>query len=315
MSVPRRTLVLGSGALAIGAVTATPAPAAQAHGRRRPDRYLVSTTPGENLEGIEVTRRGTMYVTSVATGAVFRGDVRSPRLRRWLPAGRDGRTSATGVHVDRYGHVLVAGASTGRFYTYAANGRLMSTRQVAGESFLNDFSFTRHHVYVTDSASGTVHRARITRFGAGELEPFVTKADFAPATDFLNGIVTTPDERYLVVSDWGTDVTYRVDLRSRRVDRIEIAGGRALGADGLLLRGHTGYALQTDWETERSWVRVVRFDRSFLTARVVRDSPSVGFDASPTTLAFDRGRLLWVESQLNAPSSRPPFTVARVPGC
>lgn len=209
--------------------------------------------------------------------------------------------------------MLIAGARTGCFFAYSPAGDLLSKRCVDGESFLNDFSFTKHHVYVTDSASGTVYRAAITRAGVGPLEPFVTAEDFSPATEFLNGIVTTPGDRYLVVSDWSTDRSYRVDLATRAVAPIAVEDGAALGADGLVLRGHTAHAVQTDWTTEQTWVRTVRFDHTFTSTKVVNDSPSVGFDQSPTTVAFDRGRLLWTNSQLNATSPAAPFTVSEVP--
>ncbi|AKU18575.1 hypothetical protein VV02_02510 [Luteipulveratus mongoliensis] len=280
-----------------------------------PTSYTVSTTPGEHLEGIEVTHDGTIYVTSVATGAIYRGSTRSSQLRPWSPAGAGGRTSATGVHVDRWGRVLVAGASTGTFFVYDRTGRLLQTRHVplAGDSFLNDFAFTHDAVYITDSASGTVYRASLSASGVGPLVPVVRADDFTPKASFINGIAVTPDQQHLIVSDWGVDVTHRVDLSTHHVSPVRIAGGEALGADGLLLRGHTAYAVQTDWTRERTWVRTVRFDATFTTAKVVNDSPEVGFDQSPTTIARDRGRLLWVNSQLNAAVSRPPFTVSEVP--
>ena len=314
MTTLSRTALAGLATLGLAASIAGPAHAAEAP---RPDSYVVSTTSGEHLEGIEVTRHGTMYVTSVATGAIYTGTTHSPnRLRPFSPAGADGRTSATGIHVDRWGRVLVAGASTGTFYVYDAAGHLLQTRHVPlpGDSFLNDFAFTRDAVYITDSGSGTVYRASLDAHGVGPLEPVVRADDFTPRASFLNGIGVTPDQKHLIVSDWGIDVTHRVDLATRTTTPIRVEGGQVLGADGLLLRGRTAYAVQADWDRERSWVRTVRFDASFSTAKVINDSPEVGFDQSPTTVAYDRGRLLWVNSQLNAAAPKAPFTVSEVPG-
>ncbi|MEU7849134.1 hypothetical protein [Micromonospora parva] len=39
-----------------------------------------------------------------------------------------------------------------------------------------------------------------------------------------------------------------------------------------------------------------------------------GLAQSPTALVRDAGRLLWVNSQVNAPAPAPPFTVTPVPG-
>lgn len=123
----------------------------------------------------------------------------------------------------------------------------------------------------------------------------------------------TPCRRHLLVSDWDKNNTFRVDLRTRRVVQVQVAGGLPLGADGLLLRGRTAHAVHTDWTTERAWVRTVRLSDDYLRARVVHDSASVGFDVSPTTIAWDRGRLLWVESQLNTETQRTPYVVTEVP--
>lgn len=321
MTTRRMTALVLSAALTLAiapaALAGTPPsdipPAVDTAHAPRPTTYTVTSTPDENLEGIEVTREETIYVTSVATGAVFKGSTRHGTLQRWLPAGSDGRAQATGVHVDAFGRVLIAGASTGQLFIYSADGTLLGKRGVPGESFLNDFAFTRDAVFVTDSASGTVYRASLSAEGVGELVPFVTADAFAPKAVFLNGIAVTPDQRYLIVSDWDTNVTHRVDLRSRAVDAVQVEGDKPFGADGLLLRGHTADGVVTDWDAERAWVRTVRFSADYSRATVVHDSPTVGLDKSPTTIARDRGRLLWVDSQLNATTQVPPYTVSEVP--
>ncbi|WP_265447170.1 SMP-30/gluconolactonase/LRE family protein [Flexivirga meconopsidis] len=308
-------------ALAAGGVTAaTGVPAAAAAGGvareaavPRPASYVITEVAGSNPEGIEVTRTGTMYVTSVATGEVFRGSTRDSQLRSWLPAGSDGRTAATGIHVDRWGRVLVAGAATGHFYVYSPDGELLADRSVPGESFLNDFAFTKDAVYVTDSAKGAVYRASLSRSGIGRLEPFVEAADFTPAPSFLNGIVSTAGGRYLLVVDWLTNITYRVDVRTREVRQVTVAGGQELGGDGALLQGRMLRTVQTDWSTEQTFLRTARFSGDYLTATVVSDSARVGFDVSPTTVARDRARYLWVGSQLNSDLQRPPYRVGVVP--
>ncbi|MDX6241021.1 MAG: hypothetical protein QOG10_5845, partial [Kribbellaceae bacterium] len=180
----------------------------------RPSTYVVSEQPGDTPEGIEVTPDGTIYVTSVGSGAVYRGSVRSPRLKPFLAAGSDGRTSATGVHVDRWGRVLVAGASTSKLYLYDARGQLLAARTAQEGSFLNDFAFTADAVYVTDSAHNQIWRASLTAQGLGELEPWLTRDKISPTPYFLNGIVATPDGRTLLVGEQGQDLTYRVDIQT-----------------------------------------------------------------------------------------------------
>lgn len=305
----------GVGATAQATPPARDASATQgaAH-HRMPTSYVVTDQEGANPEGMEVTRDGTMYVTSVMTGEVFKGDTRHGVLHSWLPAGSDGRTHANGIHVDRWGRVLIAGGATGHFYVYSASGRLLAERSVPGESFLNDFSMTKDAVFVTDSSNGIVYRASLSRDGIGPLQPFVTAADFSPAQSFLNGIVTTPDGRYLLVVDWDVNRTWRIDVRTREVRQVQVDGDLPLGGDGALISGHIMQTVQADWDAEQMFVRTVRLSGDYSRATVLGDSPRVGLDVNPTTMARDRGRLLWVESQLNSDQQRPPYRVGVVPG-
>lgn len=310
--IPRRTAA--AILLAAPLIAATVQPTAQADQQHhpRPQTYVVSTTPGETLEGIEVTRNGTIYVTSVGTGAVFRGTVREPRLKPFLPAGSDGRTAATGVHVDRWGRVLVAGASTSKLYMYDARGRLLAIRLAAEGSFLNDFAFTEHAVYVTDSAHNQIWRASLTKDGIGQLRPWLTRDKIKPTPYFLNGIVT--DGRALLVGEQGQDVTYRIDLRTKAVSTLEIAGANGiLSGDGYLLEGRRLYAVYNAGGGKYV-TRLALLNREWTKAQVIADSVPGATNATPTTIARDGNRLLWVNSQLDAAPGTPPYTVSVVPG-
>lgn len=296
--------------LTILALTATIQPAAAHPGTSRPTTYVVSTTPGDNLEGIEVTRSGTMYVTSVGTGAVYRGSTQSPCLKPFLPAGSDGRTSATGVHVDRWGRILIAGASTSKLFMYDARGRLLAIRGAAQGSFLNDFTITGGHVYVTDSAHNQIWRASLTASGLGVLEPWLTRDRIQPIPYFLNGIVT--DGKVLLVGEQGQNVTYRVDLRTKQVQPVEVANG-ILSGDGYLLEGRRLYAVHNAGGGKYV-ARMALLNDDSTEATIVADSQPGDAGATPTTIARDRGRLLWVYSQLDVAPGTPPYTVSVVPG-
>lgn len=312
-------LVVSGPALAVPAapveaVTAAVPSAPDGPRHHRPQTYVVSQTPGDTLEGIEVTRDGTMYVTSVGTGAVYRGSVRNPRLRLFLPPGSDGRTAATGVHVDRWGRVLVAGAGTSKLYLYDARGRLLAARAAKEGSFLNDFTFTRDAVYVTDSAHNMIWRASLTRHGLGPLEPWLTRDRISPIPYFLNGIVATPDGRTLLVGEQGQDLTYRVDIATRTVRPVEVTGANGiLSGDGYLLEGHRLYVVYAAGGG-RYVTRLARLDSTWSRATVIADSEPGAPGATPTTVARDRGRLLWVNSQLDVSPGTPPYTVSVVPG-
>ncbi|WP_350279455.1 superoxide dismutase [Kribbella sp. HUAS MG21] len=289
---------------------ATPMTTANATSVHRPTQYVVSNTPGDTPEGIEVTRDGTMYVTSVGTGAVYRGNTRSPKLSLFLPPGSDGRTSATGVHVDRWGRVLVAGASTSKLFLYDAGGRLLDVQHSAEGAFLNDFTIVGDAVYVTDSAHNQVWRAPLTRAGLGKLEPWITRDRIQPKPYFLNGIVT--DGRVLLVGEQGQDVTYRIDLRTKQVSVLDVPNG-ILSGDGYLLEGHRLYAVHNAGGGKYV-TRLAILNDDLTAATLVADSTPGAAGATPTTIARDRGRLLWVNSQLDMAPGTPPYTVSVVPG-
>jgi sugar lactone lactonase YvrE len=288
----------------------TPMTTANAAPVHRPTQYVVSNTPGDTPEGIAVTRDGTMYVTSVGTGAVYRGSTRSPQLSLFLPPGQHGRTSATGVHVDRWGRVLVAGASTSKLFLYDARGRLLDVQQAATGSFLNDFTIAGDAVYVTDSAHNQLWRAPLTRDGLGQLEPWITRDRIQPKPYFLNGIVT--DGRVLLIGEQGQDVTYRVDLRTKEVSVLDVPNG-ILSGDGYLLEGHRLYAVHNAGGGKYV-TRLAILNDDLTAATLVADSSPGAAGATPTTIARDRGRLLWVNSQLDVAPGTPPYTVSVVPG-
>ena len=305
-----RTRSIATAALTAAiAITVQPT-IAQAH-PRHPGTYVVSRTPGDTPEGITVTRDGTMYVTSVGTGAVYRGSTSQPNLRTWLPAGSDGRTSATGIHADRWGRILIAGASTSTLFLYDVRGRLLAARKAQEGSFLNDFAITHDAVYVTDSAHNQIWRAALTARGLGELEPWLTRDKIQPTPYFLNGIVT--DGRTLLVGEQGQDVTYRISLQSKQVSTLAITGANGiLSGDGYLLEGSHLYAVYNAGGGKYV-TRLACLNHDWTAARILADSAPGAPNATPTTLTRDGDRLLWVNSQLDATPSIPPYTVTPIP--
>ncbi|WP_433388190.1 SMP-30/gluconolactonase/LRE family protein [Micromonospora sp. KLBMP9576] len=306
-----RKLIAAAVVLASTVAPSLPAMAATA----RPDTYVVSRAEGVLPEGIAVTPAGTMYVTSAGTGAVYRGNTRSTELTPFLPPGTDGRTRAAGIHLDGRGRIFVAGWDTGTLFVYHPDGSLVAKRvaPLAGAA-LNDLAVTDDAVYVTDSGTGTLWRATTTGPRVGELTPWLTPADFPQAPGFLNGIVV--DGRVALVADQGTERLYRVDLPRRKASVVEVAGGR-MAADGLLLEGNRLYGVVNfpSGAGEVAFaVDLAILDADRRTARVIRRSAPASLDRSPTTIARDGSRLLWVHSQLNNPSPAPPFTVTVVRG-
>src|SRR5207253_8780130 len=129
--------------------------------------------PGDAVfpEGIAFQQStGTFYVSGNNDGTIFRGNISDPVTSIFLPAGTDGRTTATGMKVDDDGRLFIAGASTGKIFVYDTNtGALLGQfyNNVA-TTFLNDIAITNNgDAYVTDSLDPKLYR--VTTDSNGQL--------------------------------------------------------------------------------------------------------------------------------------------------
>ncbi|NEA31231.1 superoxide dismutase [Streptomyces sp. SID13031] len=289
-----------------------------------PTTYVVSQDQGVLPESISVSRDGTMYVTSFGTGAVYRGNTRTPTMKPFLPAGSDGRTRAAGVEVDKRGRVYIAGYDTHTLFVYNPDGFLVAKRVAPNATAaLNDLVVTDDAVYVTDSATGILWRASVDGSRIGSLTEWISPSQFPVTPGFLNGIVVTPDHRVALVGDGGTGSgepgdahLYRVSLRERQVSEVTVTGGYLTTPDGLLLEGNRLYATVNFPDGHGSWtysVDLAVLNADLTSMQLVRRSGTAPRSQAPTAIARDGHRLLWVNSQFGGNPSTPPFTVTQVP--
>src|SRR5215203_1626932 len=120
----------------------------------RPDHYSLPTD-AQYPEGIAAENKsGTFYVSSVADGSIYRGNVSNEQAELFLPGGEeDGRTHATGLKLDD-GRLYVAGAQTAKVFVYdTSSGDLIRSFDAQGAGFLNDVAVNPHSgdAYITDS--------------------------------------------------------------------------------------------------------------------------------------------------------------------
>lgn len=273
----------------------------------RPEAYVL---PGPAVfpEGVAFQpSTGAFFVSSTTDGTIFRGHVSEPVAEVFLPGGQGGRTTAIGLEVDDT-RLWVAGGPTGRIFVYdTATGATLGTFETGGGGFLNDVATTRSRdAFVTDS-----FRPILWRVSAGltTVEPWLdftgTPVVYGPGFN-LNGIVATPDGKYLIVSKSNTAQLFRIDLATKEV--VEIATDEPTGGDGLQLQGHSLYAIAGGAIVE------VRLSGDYSSGEVVSRTTDPSF-RSPTTNAIARGRMLVVNSQF---AQRPtgtqvlPFTVSSV---
>jgi Cu-Zn family superoxide dismutase len=293
--------------------------AASAGATHRPNEYVL---PGDAVfpEGIGYQQStGNFYVGSTTDGTVFRGHARVAAASPFLPPGADGRTSVTGMKVDAAGRLYVDGAGTGLAFVYdTATGTLIRsfTTGFSGDQFLNDVVIAKNgDAFLTDSLRPVLYRIPesdvVAGAGTGTLDPWLdfTGTPLVYQTGFnLNGIVATPNGKYLIVVQSNTGKLFRISLATKEVVQIDL-GGDAVAGDGLALRGRTLFAV------DRPNIDKISLSGDFLSGRVVSRTNDTTL-RFPTTIAIARGRLLVVNSQFDKrpPTGPPelPFTVSSI---
>jgi hypothetical protein len=254
-------------------------------------------------EGIAAGPGHTFYVGSLAAataGQILVGDLRTGSFTQLVaPTGR----FAAGMKFDaRSGYLFVAGGTSGRATIYDAD----SGAEVAFYQFLpdgvagiNDVVVTREAAYFTDTTRpflGRVALAGNGQPGAGALIPL--PANFGvrgPCTvgpsPRGNGIASTPAGGHLILVHMSEGRLYSVETATHTLMPIAISGGDFAGGaalcstDGILLEGHTLYAVQPALNR----VAVVRMAPDYMSGEVIRyitepfaSNPALVF---PTTIA------------------------------
>jgi Cu-Zn family superoxide dismutase len=322
----------------------------------RPDSYSLPPNPldPETIalfpEGIAADNKsGDFYVSSVADGSIYSGNVSSSNAKLFLrggPAQEDGRTSATGLKLDA-GRLFVAGAGTGKVFIYnASSGNLIRSFEAQGcepppppsppPCFLNDLAINPQtgDAYITDSFRPILWRVPAEEIKnsstTGELEPWLdltgTPIEYTPGQFNLNGIVATPDGRYLLTVQSNTGNLYRIDTQTKppQVSLVEGLGKEALlNGDGLVLKGDTLYVVRNQGLITK--VSLDSLDGESPSGHVEGNTLVPIPEDFPTTAALARGRLLVVNSQFaeggiapvlvppEDPEPEIPFTVSAIP--
>jgi sugar lactone lactonase YvrE len=254
---------------------------------------------GWQPEGIATGKGNSFYAGSRATGAVFKGDLRSGRgdvlVEPWGGA-------ALGMKVDHRNRLFVAGGGTGTASVYdARDGELLKRYTLtAAPTFVNDVIVTGDAAYFTDSLKRQLYVLDLGRHGRlpASARTLPLKGDLlsAPTGGFeLNGIEAA--KRKLVAVHTALGRLYAIDPRDGDTEQIELEGGDAADGDGLLLDGRTLYVVKN----RQNRIAVVRLDRDLDEGEITGHLTDSDFDV-PTTIA-EKGGFLWA---VNARFSTPP---------
>src|SRR5262249_35281178 len=125
----------------------------------------------------------------------------------------------------------------------------------------------------------------------------------------LNGIVASPDGRTLLAVQTNTGILFRIDVASRAITSVTVAGSKLLFGDGLLRIGDAVYVARN---AANEIVRL-KLGPGWTSAAVAGTLTNPGL-SFPTALAVVRGRLLITNAQLDA-GAHPvlPFNVIDLP--
>jgi len=260
---------------------------------------VIQLPTGFQPEGIEIGKGTTFYVGSVATGAIYRGDLRTGQGAVLVP-GTAGH-SATGIEYD-HKRLFVAGASTGGAYVYdARTGALLKTYQFAtAPAFINDVVVTRDAAYFTDSSKPVFYKVPIGRDGAlGAAQTIPLSGDYTHLAGFnLNGIDATRNGKVLVAVQTANGRLYRIDPTTGVAKTIALANSESVpNGDGILLDGKQLYVVQN----QNNAIAVVRLS-SDLTSGVVRKRITNPDFHVPTTIDDLGHRLYAVNARFGEPN-------------
>lgn len=285
----RRASILMLPALAIALLGATPFP------------ETIDFPADIAGEGVAVGTASTFYAGSLATGAVFRGDLREGTVESWIddPA----VAPAAGLGVDEARSLLfVAGGGSGQAAAYdTASGEAVAVYTLTSEpSFINDVIVTREAAWFTNSSAAELYRVPIGP--GGELGAPTTLPLSGPAAELadgfnLNGIEATADGKTLIVVNTVTGKLFTVDPSTGSSAEIDLGGDTVASGDGILLAGHTLYVLQNGtFPGIPNQVAVVALSGDLGEGEVVRTITHPAFETA-TTLARFGDRLVAVNAQ------------------
>jgi len=261
---------------------------------------VIQLPQGFQPEGIEIGKGTTFFVGSVASGAIFRGDLRTGNGGVLVPGGA-GR-SATGIELDNRGRLFVAGAATGNAYIYDARaGTLLQTIPLATPpTFINDVVVTRDAAYFTDSSKPVFYKIPIGRGGVlGAVQTIPLSGDYTHLPGFnLNGIDATRNGKVLIAVQSANGRLYRIDPATGVAKTIALANGESVpNGDGILLDGKKLYVVQN----QNNAIAVIRLS-SNLSSGVVRKRIVDSRFHVPTTIDDHGSRLYAVNARFGEPN-------------
>ncbi|ALV41853.1 hypothetical protein AU252_12355 [Pseudarthrobacter sulfonivorans] len=275
-----------------------------------PEDSVIVLKGATSAEGIAAGSGTTFYAGDLALGDIYRGDIREGKARLFIDVSEFDTQprAAVGMKADTRNNLLfVAGGGTGKAFVYDTESGEPVDDFTLAPGFINDVALTRDGAWFTNSAAGELYFLPVGRhgeLGTVEILPLCgPAAELTPGFD-LNGIAAAKGGRVLIVAHSNNRALYTVDPETG--DSALIEGVDVPNVDGILVRGHTVWAVQNFLN------QIVRIDLSNdLSSGEIEDTiTSPHFDV-PTTVARFGNTLAAVNAQFMRPAS--PHEVVLVP--
>lgn len=266
------------------------------HAATFPDTIPLPT--GWQPEGIATGAGTSIYAGSLATGDIYKADLRTGAGEVLVDAAA-GRI-AVGMKVDR-GLLYVAGGPTGQAYVYdASTGDEVSVLALAAPgAFVNDVTVTRNAAYFTNSGAPVIYRVALDNTGVptGDVETIALTGDWQQVPGFnANGIAATANGDALIVINSSLGMIYAVDPTSGEATAIDTGGASLTFGDGIVLQGTTLFVVRN----RINQVDELRLSPDLTSATVVDTVIDPDFRV-PTTLALQGSRLYAVNARFGTP--------------
>ncbi|MFH8250972.1 SMP-30/gluconolactonase/LRE family protein [Microbacterium sp. B2969] len=296
----RSRIILGA---ALTAALALTTPAAVASAAPPPDGAFPSPIvlpDGFQPEGIAIGSAPVAYFGSLVDGDLYRVDLVSGEGEVFS---QGPGTNSVGMKVDSRGRLWVAGGGGG-------DGRVVDTRSgdvlanysfASAPTFVNDVVVTKDAAWFTDSFNPVLYKVPIGANGAladqNAVETIPLTGDYVQEQGFnANGIAQTPDRAALLIVQTATGSVFRVDPATGATTTVDLGGYSLTGGDGLLVVGHTFYAV----ENGLNQVAVFDLDRDGTAGTLVKTITNGAFDV-PTTIAAFGNRLYLTNARFTTP--------------
>jgi sugar lactone lactonase YvrE len=269
-----------------------------------------SLPDGFQPEGIAIGPGPVAYFGSRFDGSIYAASLASGR-GRILSTGPG--TPSLGLKTDA-DRIFVSGGSggDGRVIDRRSGEVLASYQFATGASFVNDVVLTGDAAWFTDSTNPVLYRLPLrgghlpTADEVGRL-PLTGDIEFGEGIN-TNGLVRTPDGKALLVVHSSAGMLFRVDPTTGMTTAVDLGGEVLTNGDGLLLRGHTLYAVQNRLNT----VAVLCLNARGTRARVVDRLTDERFDV-PTTVAAYGDRLYLPNARFTTPPEpTTPYSVVAI---